>query len=138
MKSARYDSLSRNNASKALFHIENDKGKLSRALKVTTKEYAIEVLGSKKYAPWLNVYTALSGEFKEGWIPDNYYRKIVVPEIQGEYGQLSFLKTLNNTLFNVPIGPDIAYFINGKWFSQTLAIINRQDLKAMLFSAQAK
>src|SRR5262245_56120004 len=37
-------------------------------------EYSIKILGNKAYAPWLYVYTLVSGgNFKEGWIPDNFF-----------------------------------------------------------------
>src|SRR5688572_16788022 len=48
-------------------------------------EYARDVLGSLLYAPWLRVYALLSGEFREGWIPDNYYTKVVITQIDQKY-----------------------------------------------------
>lgn len=75
--------------------------------------YAREVLGHECYAPWLYVYTAIAGRFKEGWIPDNYYGRIVVPKLKGGYGKAASLKALQRTLFDSANFPDVAYFANG-------------------------
>ena len=48
---------------------------LTEKIKKTVDDYSIEVLGSKKFAPWLYVYTLVKGEFQEGWIPDNFFWK---------------------------------------------------------------
>jgi hypothetical protein len=58
-------------------------------------EYSKDVLHDKKFAPWLVVYTAVSGEFKEGWIPDNFYGARVIPAIQGRPGRLASLKSIS-------------------------------------------
>jgi hypothetical protein len=44
-------------------------------------QYAIDVLGARKFAPWLYVYTAISGAFRFGWIPANFYRSVVFAAI---------------------------------------------------------
>lgn len=124
---------SKKSAFKALKHLEKEKGKLNKKAKKQADAYALNTLGSKKYAPWLYVYTAMAGHFKEGWIPDNYYHQVVIPKIQGDYGKISFLKPLNNKLFEVPASPDIAYFINGHWFSPDLKPIAKDALKELAF-----
>ena len=56
-------------ATRILKSVESYRGKTeSRDLKLCD-EYAVEVLGHKRFAPWLYVYTAVSGRFKEGWVP---------------------------------------------------------------------
>ena len=59
-------------AEELLKSIESEKGKISPKIKKQSREYAQDVLGWTGYAPWLNVYSAIAGKFKEGWIPDNY------------------------------------------------------------------
>ncbi len=129
----RYHQISNNIASATLKEIEKEKGKLSTNTKKIVRDYANEVLGWKGYAPWLYVYTHIAGEFKEGWIPDNYYGKVVIPKIQGDYGKVSFLKPLTNHLFAKEIGPDIAYFINGFWFGKNFQPISRKTLNDTFF-----
>ncbi|SDM55662.1 sugar-transfer associated ATP-grasp domain-containing protein [Kriegella aquimaris] len=129
----RYHYISNRQAFKALEEVEKDNGKLTSKSKKIVDEYAVDILGWKGFAPWLYVYTAINGSFKEGWIPDNYYFKKVVPKIQGEYGKISFLKSLNNLIFQKEVGPDIVYFINGFWFGRNFEAISTEKLETVLF-----
>ena len=129
----RYHYKSNQVAKKALKNIEKDQNaQLPKALKKKADKYALEVLGWKGYAPWLHVYTAISGEFKEGWLPDNYYGRIIIPKIQGEYGKTSFLKPLTNFLFHKDLCPDIAYYINGFWFSKSYEVISQEEVMNLI------
>jgi hypothetical protein len=101
-------------------------------------EYAREVLGHAHYAPWLYVYTALAGTFKEGWIPDNYYGSVVVPKVKGSYGDISFLKPLTYTIFKSDKFPDIASFVNGLFFAIDNTPINYRDVEDFLFNNAEK
>ena len=70
--------------------------KLSHRLKKQADDYAIQVLGKKLYAPWLYVYTLVSdGNFKEGWIPDNFFGKLVIPELN-RLRSITNVKTFSN------------------------------------------
>lgn len=115
---ARYHYTLNTRAKKALSAIEQYRGKLNPAHKRNATAYAQEVFGWKGYAPWLYVYTLLQGEFKEGWIPENYYGKIVVPKIAGDYGRTSFLKPLANRLFGTQVTLDLGYRVNGSWYTK--------------------
>lgn len=134
----RYHYMSNSRAIKALENIEKQKGKLNTKSRKKSLEYATEILGWRGYAPWLNVYTAISGSFKEGWIPDNYYGKVVIPKIQGEYGKISFLKPLTNKLLNNSVCPDLAYFINGQWFSTDFKRLQPKQVINKIFSQAEK
>lgn len=79
-------------------------------------DYATQILGHQKYAPWLMFYTAFAGGFKEGWIPDNFYGAKVAPAIQGSHGHLSFSKSLTRALFKSASFPDVGSRINGALF----------------------
>ena len=134
LHAAHYNHLSKKAAFNALSQIEKERGKLGSTLRDRADAYAVEVLGGKKYAPWLYVYTALSGAFKEGWIPDNYYHLMVIPKIQGDYGKISFLKPLNRKFFDTAISPDIAFFVNGSWYDLNFAKIRRENLETLVFA----
>jgi len=138
VSSYRYHKISNGIAFKALKEISREKGKLAARTKKLAYEYAVDALGWKGYAPWLYVYSHVSGEFREGWLPDNFYGKVVIPKIQGEYGKISFLKSLNNRLFENEISPDLAYFINGFWFEKDFKPISREHVKNILFSDTQK
>lgn len=130
----RYHYISNKIALTSLAEIEKEKGKLSSQTKKIAHTYAVEVLGWKGYAPWLYVYAHLAGEFKEGWIPDNYYGKVVIPKIQGAYGKISFLNSLTNQLFNKEVSPDIAYYNNGLWFEKNFRPTATKNIRDILFA----
>ena len=134
----RYHFISKNAAYQALHHVEKQHGKLGQRKKKLAIAYASDVLGWKGYAPWLFVYTAVHGDFKEGWIPDNFYGKVVVPKIQGEYGEVSFLKPLNNIIFGEEMSPNLASFVNGFWFDKHFNQLATDKVKETLFQERNK
>ncbi len=91
---------------------------LPRRTRRQAEEYAADVLGSRIFAPWLYLYAAVAGEFREGWIPDNYYGRIVVPNINGAFGSISVIKTLTCRIFPSDRIPDVAYIVNGSFYDR--------------------
>jgi len=118
--------------------IENVKGKTNLNLIKLADEYALDVFGSQIYAPWLYVYSAISGQFKEGWIPDNYYGKIVVPKLKGNYGIIGDFNGLTNRVFNSSYFPVKAYRINNLWWTPQYQVISDQDLSDIIFEKSEK
>lgn len=108
-------------AAKALTSIEAAKGPLPDRVKAQADDYAADVLGSKRYAPWLYVYAAIAGEFREGWIPDDYYMSVVLPAIEGRYGGLSEMRSLTPRIFGHEKEiPDSGYVVRGRRFNASL------------------
>jgi hypothetical protein len=99
-------------------------------------DYAREVLGHIRYAPWLYVYSALTGAFKEGWIPDNYYGSVVVPSFKGSYGKISSLKAFTNLIFRSDAFPDLAYYANGLFLTPGGSPIAVKDIGEFLFDGR--
>lgn len=135
LKYRRYeDNRDRNSA--ALRHlkvVELEKGKLSNTNKKLCDEYAKDVLGSKSYAPWLYTYTAFSGKFKEGWIPDNYYGQHVIPNINGDYGKICHKKAVIESLIKVSHSIDICYYVNHLFIDKKYQILNESSIKDLVF-----
>ena len=102
------------------------------------EDYSVEVLGDKKYAPWLLVYTVLAGGFKEGWIPDNFYGANVVPAIQGPHGHISFLKSLSEALFDSPAFPNLGSRINGSVFDKAYRPLSLDEARARFFDGNER
>ncbi|WP_168384773.1 sugar-transfer associated ATP-grasp domain-containing protein [Acinetobacter indicus] len=122
----------------ALFYlnsIESREGKLNKNLIKLCDEYALDCFKNKVYAPWLYVYTAMHKEFKEGWIPDNYFGIEILPKINGSYGKIASLRPLNKRIFqNTNLFPDLLYFINGRFLNaSTLEQVDFQTAKNILF-----
>ena len=129
----KFHQIHKNQAKDILKSIESVKGKTDPKFIRLSDEYAGDALGWRGYAPWLYVYSAVAEDFKEGWIPDNYYGRIVVPAMQGDYGRASHLKALTNSIFKKSVFPDIAYHINGLWFSHHKEVIHENELKDIIF-----
>src|SRR5699024_6016441 len=91
-------------------------------------EYAVDVLGSKRFAPWLYVYAATAGEFREGWIPDNYYMSVVLPAIEGRYAGLSDTRSMTARIFGDEDEiPDSGYVVRGRTFNASLEPVTSLD-----------
>jgi len=133
-----YHKALNDSANKTLKSIESVKGKTDPKMIRLSNEYASDVLGWKGYAPWLYVYCAVSDSFKEGWIPDNYYGKIVVPALKGDYGKIANLKSLTNILFHEPLFPDRAYYANGLFFSTNYEVLSPEKVKEHVFKDSDK
>jgi hypothetical protein len=123
----------RNQVQGLLAGLEPTKGKLNPKVIKQCDDYAQEVLGDKIYAPWLYVYSAVSGKFKEGWIPDNYYPKVVIPMIQGNYRPLSFMKALHLQLFQEKNPLDLIYYVSGLFLDSNLEVVDKNHVKDILF-----
>jgi len=116
--------------------IERQKGKILNHDKKRCDDYATEVLGHIHFAPWLYVYTLIAGQFKEGWIPDNYYGAVVVPKLTGKYGRVSSFNTLNTVLFQSKSFPDVLSYANGIFFDKDYRFVPFEDAKSVLFGNQ--
>lgn len=106
--------------------------KLSRKDKKTADDYAVDVLGSKEYAPWLYVYTLMQGKFKEGWIPSNFFDVRVTPVINKSVGKATRLKTFTNLILRSESIPDIAYYIDGVLYDKAMSKISIDHLSERL------
>lgn len=102
--------------------------KLSPIHKKRADEYATSVLGGREYAPWLYVYAAMAGEFREGWIPDNFFGTVVVPRINRRLGPIPALKTLSARILQSDTIPDIGYHVDGVLYGRDFSVIRRESL----------
>ena len=134
----RFHHLINAEAESLLKNIESEKGKINQKLKKLAKEYACDVLGWAGYAPWLNVYSAMAGEFKEGWMPDNYYGWIVVPKMKGFYGEIAKINPLAAKLLNTNRLPNIAYYVNGLFFSPTWEVLTPETVEKYIFKDDSR
>lgn len=128
-----YHARHKKQARKVLKSIESVKGKTDKRLIKLSDEYAKDIFGSKAYAPWLYVYSAVNQSFKEGWIPDNYYGRIVVPKLKGDYGKIAKYNSLVNRLFNSSYFPNCAYYTNGLWFSPEYQVVSDNEVVKISF-----
>jgi hypothetical protein len=120
-------------AVKKLKSLEGYKGKMESRDKKLCDDYAVEILGHKRFAPWLYVYTAVAGRFKEGWVPENYYRSVVVPKLQGRYGGVADLRGLNTVMLQSDAFPDLLAYANGIFFDTAHRFVSPDAVRDTLF-----
>lgn len=134
----RYHQIHKRSALKALNIIEAEQGSISKKLKNQCDAYAKDYLGSIQFAPWLYVYSAIQREFKEGWIPDNYYGKYIANGIDSSFGKVSSLKPLTNTLLRTDKLPDLLYINNGLFLKpETFEVISESEAINILFESNS-
>jgi hypothetical protein len=122
-----------------IVHELNAAGKQLRPADIRRcEEYATEVLRHKKFSPWLLVYTAVAGSFKEGWIPDNFYGARVIPIIQGRHGRVSSLKSLSRALLDSSLFPDLGSQINGTLLDIEYGPLAFEDAQVQFFRSDER
>lgn len=127
--------MSRDSAKRIRRNIIKEKGRIvadkSQIKKI--KQYCNKTFGDSSCWPWLAVYTELRGEFKEGWIPDDYYRFELLPKLNPEkYMRFSEAKMIDHKLFKNFIIDPIFYRSNGQYFSMDGTFKTRAEIKKML------
>lgn len=130
--------LHREEALSALKVLEPHHGKLSRATIQQCDDYAKEILGSKIYAPWLYFYSSFAGTFKEGWIPENYFGRVVCPKIKNNYRAIAQMKGLNKPLFQSDCFPDLLSRVSRLFIDPNSSVIPRDQVKDLLFQSSDK
>lgn len=118
--------------------VESRKGRLRKQVVKQCDGYALEVLGHLRYSPWLYVYSAVAGGFKEGWIPDNYYGSVIVPRLKGSYAVVSTLKPLNSAILRSSSFPDVLSFANGVFFDTGYSVLAPDCIESRLFDGQER
>ncbi len=134
----RYDDIQGRRANKIYETIcaQHPHRRPSSEVQRTIDSYAREILGSPRFAPWLKVFTAWAGEFKEGWIPDNYYGRVVLPVIQGPIRPIASLKTLARRLLDAgDLLPDLAYRIRGQWIDVEGRPLGPSEVEEVVFQS---
>jgi hypothetical protein len=135
-RSLHYHDCHKKEAMKAILVIETyNSQKLTPALRKIADEYSREIFGSRRYAPWLYVYTLVSGQFKEGWIPDNFFGKVVCPRVNKELVAVTGFKTFSNVVLRSDALPDIGYYIDGNFYNKQFSLISPLKLREQICNA---
>ncbi len=107
--------------------------RLSSQLEQVIETYAKDVLGSASFATWLKVFTVCRGEFLEGWMPLDYWARIVCPTLNGPLQPLGRVKTLTQNFLNTDALPDMVKFVNGSWLLNSGQQTDQVEAKKILF-----
>jgi hypothetical protein len=111
---------------------------LSAANHRLIEAYAKEKLGSIRYAPGLKAYAVYQGEFKEGWIPDNYFWRYVLPKANGFHKSLSDLRQFAKRILDTDDMPDLGYYMKGTWTTVDNQVLSRREAKDYFFSQHSE
>lgn len=134
----RYDALHAQEARAARARIEaqHPEARLDAATHRRARDYAGDVLGSTRFAPWLHAYAAWRRGFAEGWIPDNYFGRVVLRALPGTKGRggLGTAKTLARRVLGTDLLPDRASFVNGAWLDVRGEPIGEAEAVAAIFA----
>lgn len=113
------------------FHPEH---RLSKTTERLIEAYAKEKLGSVRFASMLKAYTVYQGEFKEGWISDNYFERHVLPRTNGFHKTLSDLRQLAKRILQSDEMPDLGYYVRGCWLGVNNQTMTKAQAKDFFFS----
>ena len=126
-----YDRFHEEEAMKALQVMqEHNHERLTSGLKKSADDYSVEIFGSRRYTPWLYVYAVFRGDFKQGWIPDNFFGRLVCPGINKELQAVTSFKSFTRVVLKTELLPDIAYYIDGFFYDRNLSLISIHELRA--------
>jgi len=126
---------SRNQARRIRKNIVRAKGfsQVDQSLKKEIKQYCRSVFGSAAYWPWLATYTEIRGEYKEGWIPDDYMSYRAMPIINPRnITYISLLKTLDYRLFGDFCVAPLMLIIGKLIYDKNFNIISREKAEKLL------
>lgn len=111
----------------------NGESIVDRKLLKQIKSYSQSAFGSSSYWPWLAYYTELRGSFKEGWIPDDYYRFSLLPELNPyKYATFSEAKSIDHKLFKGFILDPLLYRANGQYYSADDRVQTKSEVDTFL------
>lgn len=106
---------------------------VDRKLRNKIKAYCRDAFGSSSYWPWLAVYSELRGEFKPGWIPDDYYRFKFLSDMNPEtFTNLSEAKSIDCRLFGDAIVEPMFFRTNGQYCQNGGKIMTEADVYEIL------
>ncbi len=111
---------------------------LSPATHRLIDSYAKEVLGSLSFSPGLKAYTVYQGKFQEGWIPDNYFWRYVLPPANGYHKSISDLRQFAKRILDTADMPDLGHFMKQTWTTVDHRVLTHQQAKDFFFSQHAE
>lgn len=97
------------------------------------KEYAGDVFGDRGYWPWLACYMEMRGEFKEGWVPSDYYSNELIRQLNPSAGAfLSSAKSFDHRLFGDFSLEPLAVKISGGFFGADMVPLTEDEFLQLM------
>lgn len=118
--------------------IKNQGKTLTPSLKNKCDEYAVEVFKHILFSPDLYLYSLMHGEFKEGFIPSNFYKSVVAPQLSGNYTQIANLRLLESLIFTDKHIPTIGYYARGFFYNKNNEVVSNNEIEKKIFKSNSK
>lgn len=113
--------------------LKNGNRIVDRKLKKRIKEYCREYFGSASYWLWLAVYAELRGEFIPGWLPNDYYRFNLLPDVNPQkFMKMSEAKTIDHKLFPGKSLDPLFIRLNGKFYDKSCNFKKTSEIKQLM------
>ena len=98
------------------------------------KTYCKKFFGTPAYWPWLAVYMEIQGDFRHGWVPDDYYRVPLLDRHNPPQARISSFKTFDHRLFPEICLEPLLIIMAGVFHDSTLNRIRLEDAVSLLKS----
>jgi len=96
------------------------------------KTYCKNAFGTPAYWPWLAIYMEIQGDFKHGWMPDDYYRVVLLDRHNPIQARISSFKTFDYRLFpEISLEP-LVLIIGGVFYDSALNKLRLGDAISLL------
>jgi hypothetical protein len=131
---------SRYEARKFRKEVISKKGKkvVNRQIKRSIKQYAKKRFGSKSYWPYLALYTEIRGRFIEGWLPHDYFRYVLMPQITtGLSFEMSKYKTFDYQIFDDFALKPLFVYISGMFLNADFDLFEEEQILRILYEYDA-
>ena len=103
------------------------------------KRYCKKTFGSSRYWPWIVLYTEIRGEYKEGWVPDDFYKYVLAEKLNKPSSPLlSALKSFDHRLFPGFAVKPLFVKIRKNYFNADGRVLNGADLSEIIRSHSGK
>jgi hypothetical protein len=113
-----------------------DRSYVDRQVKREIKAYCREAFGTAAYWPWLATYTEIRGEFRRGWMPNEYYLYRVIPRLNPiATSHISLAKTMDYRLFGDICVKPVLVIVDHLLFDSNFNRIGREQAEEIIRNA---
>jgi len=112
---------------------------LNSKLKKRIKQYVQRRFGSKTYWPYVALYTEIKGEFKDGWLPYDYYRFSLLPRLNPKPAMyFSTYKTFDYRIFGDFVVKPLFICIHGIFFDIKMEVFIQEEVRNFMIDYDNK
>jgi hypothetical protein len=101
-------------------------GKTKKAI----KDYSRERFGKATYWPYLALYSEIRGQFIKGWMPYDYFRYVLLPEMNPPTCcAISEQKTFDYRIFGDFVKKPLFVYISGMYMTANMEVVSLAEVK---------